>query len=63
MLVPEDLDGLYPTLATNGRRDGKPGGLAPKSIQLVHLVMHKALSDARRKGTVTRNVARSARRR
>lgn len=59
-LVPEDLDGLYAVLATDGRRDGKPGGLAPKSIRLVHLVLHKALSDARRKGTIVRNVAELA---
>ena len=59
-LVPEDLDGLYAALATDGRRDGKPGGLSPKSIRLVHLVLHKALSDARRKGTVIRNVAELA---
>lgn len=56
-LVPEDLDGLYAALATEGRRDGKVGGLSPKSIRLVHLILHKALSDARRKETVTRNVA------
>jgi integrase len=34
--------------------------LSPKSIRLVHLVLHKALSDARRKGTVIRNVAELA---
>jgi integrase len=56
-LVPEDLERLYAVLASDGRHDGKPGGLAPKSIRLVHLVLHKALSDARRKGTVARNVA------
>jgi integrase len=59
-LVPEDLDGLYAALATDGRRDGKVGGLSPKSIRLVHLILHKALFDARRKGTVTRNVAELA---
>lgn len=59
-LVPEDLDGLYAALATDGRRDGKDGGLSPKSIRLVHLILHKALSDARRKGTVSRNVAELA---
>ncbi len=59
-LVPEDLDGLYAALGTEGRRDGKAGGLSPKSIRLVHLILHKALFDARRKGTVTRNVAELA---
>src|SRR5262249_49099530 len=59
-LVPEDLDGLYPALATDGRREGKVGGLSPRSIRLVHLILHKALFDARRKGTVSRNIAELA---
>ncbi len=56
-LTPEDLDGLYAHLLTNGRRDGKAGGLSVKTVRLVHLVLHKALADATRKGSVTRNVA------
>jgi integrase len=59
-LVPEDLDGLYAALGADGRRDGRAGGLSPKSIRLVHLILHKALSDARRKGTVPINVAELA---
>ena len=61
-LAAEDLDGLYAALSTaGGRRDGKPGGLAPKSVRIVlHSILHKALSDARRKGTLTRNVAEVA---
>jgi integrase len=42
---------------TNGRRDGKSGGLSVKTVRLVHVVLHKALSDALRKGSVVRNVA------
>ncbi len=59
-LAAEDLDGLYAALCTEGRRDGKPGGLSPKSVRIVHSILHKALSDARRKGTLTRNVAEVA---
>ncbi len=53
-LTPEDLDSLYAKLAegAEGRR-----GLAPKTIHSIHEMLHKALSDAERKGTVTRNVA------
>jgi integrase len=54
-LTPEDLDSLYATLAekrANGRR-----GLAPKTIHLIHQMLHKALADAERKGSVVRNVA------
>ncbi len=59
-LAAEDLDGLYAALSTDGRRDGKPGELSPKSVRIVHSILHKALSDARRKGTLTRNVAEVA---
>ncbi|MGQ0744931.1 MAG: tyrosine-type recombinase/integrase [Acidimicrobiales bacterium] len=55
-LAPEDLDGLYARLLTKGRRDGE-GGLSVKTVRLVHLVLHKALKDALRKGSVLRNVA------
>ena len=54
-LTPEDLDTLYATLAeerANGRR-----GLAPKTIHSIHQMLHKALADAERKGSVVRNVA------
>jgi len=56
-LAPEDLDTLYARLLTAGRRDGKDGGLSVKTVRLIHLVLHKALSDALRKGSVVRNVA------
>lgn len=60
-LAAQDLDGLYAALSTaGGRRDNKKGGLSPKSVRIVHSILHKALSDARRKGTLTRNVAEVA---
>lgn len=55
-LTPEDLDGLYAQLLNNGRRNQGGGPLSPKTVRLVHSVIHKALGDAHRKGTVTRNV-------
>jgi integrase len=33
------------------------GGLSPRSIRYVHTVIHAALSDAVKKGTLSRNVA------
>ncbi len=55
-LTPEDLDNLYATLL-EGRQNGAGGALGPKTVRLVHSVLHKALADAQRKGSVSRNVA------
>jgi integrase len=56
-LTAEDLDVFYATLLTSGRKDGKPGGLAAKTVRNIHLMLNKALVDAQRKGAVVRNVA------
>ncbi len=56
-LTPEDLDNLCAELLSNGRRNKGGGTLEPKTVRLVHAVIHKALADARRKGSVARNVA------
>jgi integrase len=53
------LNRLYTDLAEHGRRDGR-GGLKPKSVRHVHVLLHKALSDAVRWGLVARNVAGGA---
>ncbi|HVM08193.1 MAG TPA: site-specific integrase [Acidimicrobiales bacterium] len=58
-LRPDDLDALYVALLAEGRKD-RPGGLSPKSVRSVHLILHKALKDAVRKGLLTRNVADAA---
>jgi hypothetical protein len=50
--TPEDLDSLYTKLAL-GRAGHR--GLAPKTIHSIHEMLHKALADAERKGSVTRN--------
>ena len=56
----EDLDGLYARLLREGRPGGAGSGLSPGTVRQVHAVMSGALTDASRKGTVTRNVARDA---
>ena len=56
-LTPEHLDTFYAELLTSGRRNGKGGGLSVKSVRNIHTMLHKALADAARKGTVLRNVA------
>ena len=59
-LRPEDLDGLYARLLAEGRSIGAGEGLSVATVRQVHTVLSSALSDAARKGTVTRNVARTA---
>jgi len=59
-LTADDLDGLYVKLLTEGRRNGGGGGLSPKTVRNIHGLLHKALSDATRKGAVLRNVALQA---
>ena len=56
-LRPEDLDTFYAELLANGKKTGKGGGLAPKTVRYIHSILRKALADAARKGTVPRNVA------
>jgi integrase len=56
-LTPEDLDGLYADLLSGGRRNGSGGCLSAKTVRYVHGIVRKALADAHRKGTVSRNVA------
>ena len=58
-LAPGNLELFYADLLAKGRR--KPGGtnkgLSPKTVRNIHVMLNKALSDAHRKGLVTRNVA------
>lgn len=56
-LTPEHLDAFYGELLTSGRRSGNGGGLSVKTVRNIHTMLHKALADAARKGTVPRNVA------
>jgi len=58
-VTPLDLDALYTSLLASGLRQ-REGGLSPRSVRYVHVVIHKALSDAVRKGLLARNVAERA---
>jgi integrase len=58
-LTPVRLNLLYGHLLTKGRVRG-PGGLAPKTVQNVHRMLHRALSDAVKWDVVPRNVAEDA---
>jgi integrase len=54
-LSPAHLNAFYQALLTHGRlRDGR--GMAPKTVQNVHAILHRALRDAMRWGHVARNV-------
>jgi integrase len=55
-LTPEHLDTFYADLLTSGRRN-RDGGLSVKTVRYIHTMLHKALADAARKGSVPRNVA------
>lgn len=50
------LNALYGDLLTAGRRDGT-GGLSPRTVRYVHVVLHRALGDAVRWGRLARNPA------
>src|ERR671913_2278971 len=45
-LTPLEIQAVYDRLAVSGRRDGKPGGLAPQHILAVHRCLHRALAQA-----------------
>lgn len=53
------LNLLYGHLLANGRVRG-PGGLAPKAVQNVHRMLHRALSDAVKWDLAARNAAEDA---
>lgn len=52
-LTPDDLDSVYAFLLTEGKRNGRGGGLSPKTVRNIHNLLHKALADAVRKGRIT----------
>lgn len=54
------LNTLYAELAASGRAWGKPGGLAPRTVQYIHSIIHRALKDAVRWDRLARNVADAA---
>jgi len=48
-LTADDLDGLYSRLLS--------GGLSPKTVRMIHAVLHRALSHAQRRGAIAVNPA------
>ena len=50
---------LYNEKIQGGRADGKPGGLSPRSVRYIHVVIHAALEQAKKEGMITFNVADS----
>lgn len=58
-LTPQMLNQLYQQLLANGRRK-KEGGLAPATVNGVHVVLRKALADAEDAGLIPRNPAKRA---
>ena len=58
-LTPVRLNLLYGHLLMQGRVR-RPGGLAPKTVQNVHRMLHRALSDAVKWDYLPRNVAEDA---
>jgi integrase len=52
-----EIQAVYDRLAVGGRRDGKPGGLAPQHILAVHRCLHRALTQAVTWRLLARNVA------
>jgi integrase len=57
-LEPLQVQAIYDQLSVGGRRDGKPGGLAPQHILAVHRCLHRTLEQAVSWRLVARNVAK-----
>ena len=55
-LKPEHLQHLYSEKLSAGRFDGK-GGLSKRSVQYIHVTLHKALKNAVKLGMIGRNPA------
>jgi integrase len=59
-LTVAQVQALYSDLLTGGRADGRGKALSPRSVQLAHTVLRKALKDAVKQGLVARNVCDAA---
>jgi integrase len=59
-VTPLEVQAVYDRLAVGGRRDGKPGGLAPQHILAVHRCWHRALAQTVTWRLLARNVATDA---
>lgn len=52
-----DLNNLWSDLANGGRKDGRPGGLSPRTVERLHSLLLKTLYEAVQEDLVIRNVA------
>lgn len=57
-LTPSTLDALYRWLESEGGKSAQ--GLSPRSVRMVHQVLHKALGDGVKRGELIRNAAHGA---
>lgn len=56
-LRPQHLQQLYSNIMSGPRLDGKPGNPGPRTVQLIHRILHKALADALRLRLISVNPA------
>jgi integrase len=56
-LTPTHIQAAYSALATGGRRDRKPGGLAPQTRRHIHRILNSALARAVEQQVLARNPA------
>jgi integrase len=62
-LAPSHIQAAYNELATGKRRDGRPGGLSPRTRRQIHAVLCSALTRAVEQQLITHNPAEAFRRR
>lgn len=60
-LQPHHLQKLYNDKLEHGRHDGR-GGLSARTVELIHIVLHSALSQAMKEGLVVRNASEATKR-
>jgi integrase len=61
-LAPAHIQKCYSDLAEGGRRDGKPGGLSPRTRRHIHRILSSALARAVEQQLIARNPAEVFRR-
>lgn len=59
-LTTSHLNDLYARLARDGRKDSRTGGLSPRTIERLHILISQTLKYAVAQGLVAQNVATSA---
>jgi integrase len=62
-LAPANIQTAYSKWATDGRRDGRPGGLSPQTRRHIHRILRAALARAVEQQVIARNPADAFKRR